>query len=90
MVSKNMVEPEGPQTTSQYGAYALHAGKARLHAGTHMHTPTLTHARSHTLTHPHTEKNVILIAFSIQLLRERTSILSHTYIACFFKFNSAV
>ena len=23
---KNMVEPEGPQMTSQYGAYNLHAG----------------------------------------------------------------
>jgi hypothetical protein len=23
---KNMVEPEGPQLTSQYGAYELHAG----------------------------------------------------------------
>ena len=31
IMSKNMVEPEGPQVTS-YGAYALHAGKARLHA----------------------------------------------------------
>jgi hypothetical protein len=26
ITSKNMVEPEGPQRTSQYGAYALHAG----------------------------------------------------------------
>jgi hypothetical protein len=25
IMSKNVVEPEGPQTTSQYGAYALHA-----------------------------------------------------------------
>jgi hypothetical protein len=25
IMSKNMVEPEGPQLTSQYGAYALHA-----------------------------------------------------------------
>ena len=24
--SKNVIEPEGPQMTSQYGAYALHAG----------------------------------------------------------------
>jgi hypothetical protein len=24
--SRNMVEPEGQQMTSQYGAYALHAG----------------------------------------------------------------
>jgi hypothetical protein len=26
IMSKNMVEPEKAQTTSQYGAYALHAG----------------------------------------------------------------
>ena len=26
IMSKNMVEPEGPQMTSQYGAYELHAG----------------------------------------------------------------
>jgi hypothetical protein len=31
LMSKNVVETEGPQMTSQYGAYALHAGKARLH-----------------------------------------------------------
>ena len=26
IMSKNMVEPEGPEMTSHYGAYALHAG----------------------------------------------------------------
>jgi hypothetical protein len=26
ITSKKMVEPEGPQITPQYGAYALHAG----------------------------------------------------------------
>jgi hypothetical protein len=26
IISKNVVEPERPQMTSQYGAYALHAG----------------------------------------------------------------
>jgi hypothetical protein len=26
LVSKNMVEPEGPYLTSQYGAYELNAG----------------------------------------------------------------
>ena len=26
IMSKNMVETEGPQLTSQYGAYALHVG----------------------------------------------------------------
>ena len=37
---KNMVITEGPQMTSQHGAYALHAGLARLHARMRMHTPT--------------------------------------------------
>jgi hypothetical protein len=44
---KNVVVPEGPQVTSQYGAYALHAGVARLHA--HAHASGYPHAR--TLTH---------------------------------------
>ena len=26
IMSKNVVEPEGPQMTSQYGAYEFHAG----------------------------------------------------------------
>jgi hypothetical protein len=26
IMSKNVVEPEGPQMTSQYGAYELHTG----------------------------------------------------------------
>ena len=26
IMSKNVIEPEGPQMTSQYGAYALNAG----------------------------------------------------------------
>jgi hypothetical protein len=48
---KNTVEPEGPRMTSQYGTYELHAGYARLHARTRMHTPmrqgTLMHAYIH-------------------------------------------
>ena len=51
-MSKNMVEPEEPQMTSQYGAYALRARLARLHERIRMHTPTRpgTHARTHTQT----------------------------------------
>jgi hypothetical protein len=47
---KNVEETEGPQMTSQYGAYALHAGLARLHARRRIHTPTrpgTPHARTH-------------------------------------------
>jgi hypothetical protein len=51
MMSKNIVETEGPQMTSQYNAYALCAGLERLYACMHMHTPmcpgTHMHARTH-------------------------------------------
>ena len=39
-MSKNVVETEGPQMTSQYGEYALRAGLARLYARMRMHTQT--------------------------------------------------
>jgi hypothetical protein len=32
IMSKNVVGPERPQTTSQYGGGAMHAGLLRLHA----------------------------------------------------------
>jgi hypothetical protein len=54
IMPKNVVDAEGPQMTSQYGAYVLHAGYARLHALTFMHMLTLPvtqphkHARTHT------------------------------------------
>ena len=32
IMSTNIMETEGPQMTSQYGAYAFHAGLAKLHA----------------------------------------------------------
>jgi hypothetical protein len=52
IMSKNVVDSEGPQMTSQYGAYALHAGLARPHALIPMHTPTLldTHMHGRTRT----------------------------------------
>ena len=71
-MSKNMVEPERPQMTSQYGAYALRAGLARLYVRMRMHTPTRsgirTHARAcmHACMHAHTDQYVILIAFPQQ------------------------
>ena len=67
-IPKNMVEIEGPQMTSQYGAYALRAGLAWLHALIRMHTrtPTCTHVRARPLTHAHTDQYVILTAFPQQ------------------------
>ena len=48
-MSKNWVEPEGPHMTSQHGAYALHAGLARLHARTRFR-PIPPYARLSRLT----------------------------------------
>ena len=53
IMSRNMVEPERPQKTTQYSAFALHAWSERLHARTqctHDQAPTCTHAptREHT------------------------------------------
>ena len=83
-MSKNVLETEGPQT-SQYGAYALRAGLARLWARVHMNTPTRpgTHMHARTRKHAHTGKYVLLTAFPHQQwFRERSSMLRYTYIAC--------
>ena len=67
-MSKNVKGTKGSQMTSQYGAYALRAGLARLYARMRMHIHT---------------KYVILIAFpQQQWSRERASMLRYTYIAC--------
>ena len=79
------MEPEGPQITSQYGAYALRAG-----VGKATRTHTTTHPGTRTHAHTHTDKYVILIAFSRLLLRERASVLRYTYIACFIKTDLSV
>jgi hypothetical protein len=62
MMSKNIAETEGPQITSQYGAYALHAGLVRLHART---PPRPRAPPPHTHTHKH-RKYLLLIAFPQQ------------------------
>jgi hypothetical protein len=84
-MSKNTVETKGPQMTSQYGAYVLRSGLARIHARMRMHTSTHSgiHMHAHTRKHAHTDQYVILIAFpQQQWLRERASMLCYTYIAC--------
>ena len=65
IISKNVRETEGPQITSQYGAYALRAGLARLYARMRMHTPTRpgTHMHARTRKHAHTDEYVILTSF---------------------------
>ena len=84
-MSKNTVETGVPQTTSQYGAYALRAGLGRLHALMGMGTPTRsgTHMHACTRKHAHTGQYVILTAFpQQQWFRKRASVLRYTYIAC--------
>ena len=72
--------------TSQYGAYALRAGLARLYARMRTHTPTCpgTHMHARTRKHAHTNQYVILIAFpQQQWFRERASVL-RLYIHCLY------
>jgi hypothetical protein len=87
IMSKNTVETEGPRMTSQYGAYAMRTGLARLYARMRMHTPKRsgTHMHARTPKHTHTSQYVILIAFpQQQWFRERATMLLHIkYIACF-------
>ena len=78
IMSKNIVETVGPQMTSQYVAYALHAGLVRLFARMRMDMSTRagTHMHAHTCKHAHTDQYVILIAFpQQQWFREGSSML---------------
>jgi hypothetical protein len=71
--------------TSQYGAYALHAGKVRLHARTFMHTPTRPGTHTHARTYSRTHRPISNICcFSMAtMIYERASVLHYTYTACF-------
>ena len=57
IMSKNMVEPEMPQTTTQYGGM-LHAGLVSPHARKRMHASRHPRACAHTRTQPrmHTQR----------------------------------
>jgi hypothetical protein len=61
IMSKNVVETERPQMTSQYGANALRAGLPRLYARMRMHTPTRPGTHMYSWTHArasmHTQTN---------------------------------
>jgi hypothetical protein len=85
IMSKNIVETEGPQMTSQYGANALRAGLARLLARMRMRTPTRprTHMHARTRKHAHTDQYVILIALpQQQWFDERASMLQVHCMSC--------
>ena len=93
IMSKNIVKTEGPQMTSQYGAYALRAGLARLSARMRMHTATRsgTHVHARTRKHAHTGKYVILMVFPRQQwFHERASMLRYTYMACHVALTSTI
>ena len=84
-MSTNVVETEGPQITSQHGAYALRAVLATLYARTRMHTSARpgTHMNARTRKHAHTNPYVLFIALPQKLwFCERASMLRYTYIAC--------
>ena len=63
--------------TSQYGAYAWHAGLARLNALMRMHTPT--RPRPH--MHAHTDKKYSCCFSTATVIRESASKLRYTCIA---------
>jgi hypothetical protein len=75
-----MVDTEGPQLTSQHGAYALHAGLAKLHAPTLI----LTATRPGNHTHAQTHKEYFLLFNGNKNSRTRLSITSYVY--CVFSF----
>jgi hypothetical protein len=95
VMSKNKAEPEGLQMTSKYGPYALHAGYARLHPRTRMHTymhkpkrpSTRTYAHTHTHTHTHTQICNIYCFSTATIIRELVSMLRKSHIACLIIFN---
>jgi hypothetical protein len=79
IMSENMAEAEGSQLTSQYGAYAFHAGLPWLHARTRMHTPMRPVTHMHARTYRPISNNY---GFSTATtIRESVSKLRYTYIA---------
>jgi hypothetical protein len=74
IMSKNIVETEGLRMTSQYGAYALRAGLARLYARMRMHTATRSGNHMHARMHTQTNKQYLLIRERTSMLRYNTSI----------------
>ena len=53
IMSRNLVETERAQMTSQYGAHALYSEAARLRARLRMHTPTRPGTHMHARARMH-------------------------------------
>ena len=70
---------------SQYDAYMLHTGLARLHAFIRVHTPTCPgiHMHAHECMHAHTHRSInnTYCFFTATMTRERASMIRYTYIA---------
>ena len=85
ITSKNMVETEKPEMTSQYDAYSLHAGLGRLHARMRKHTParsgTHMHARTHARARLHTPISNTYCFSKARTIRKRISMLRYMYTA---------
>jgi hypothetical protein len=86
-LSKNIVEPEGPQETiwRRVACWISEAICTKAHGRVHALTPTHMHALTlkRACANTHAQKYVIFIAFSRQqLLFERASVLRYAYIAC--------
>jgi hypothetical protein len=81
IMSKNVVETEGPQMTSQYGAYALRAGKTRLHSRmrTHTTTPPGTHTHARTRMNTQTSKWFLLLFHSNSDSQTRLDVTSYVH-----------
>jgi hypothetical protein len=83
-MSKNIVETEGPQMTSQYDAYALRDELARLYARMSMHTLThlgsQMHARTHEHAYTHRPVSNTYYFSRVTMIRDRASVLRFMYI----------
>jgi hypothetical protein len=89
IMSKNIVETEKPQMTSQCGAYALRARLARLYARMRTHTPTRPYTHMHARTHAQastlrTISNTYCFPHQ-QWFCERASMLRYMYTVCLVK-----
>jgi hypothetical protein len=75
--SKNVVETKGPHT-SQHGAYALHAGLARLHALIRVHTLTQPRTNMHARTH-RSISNIYCFSTAIMVSRTPLNVTLHVH-----------
>jgi hypothetical protein len=85
-MSKNIVDTEGPQLTSRYGAFAMRDGLTRLNARMRMHTHTRpgTHmnARTHAQACTHRRIDNTYCFPQQQWFRERAGMWRYTHVPC--------